>query len=602
MTTAQAVGAVSREAAEWYAINWQAINRNVRRLQVRIVQATKESRCGRVRALQRLLTHSYSGKVLAVRRVTENNGKKTPGVDQEIWDTPEKKTQAVHALKRRGYQSQPLRRVYIPKSDGKTMRPLGIPTMIDRGQQALHLLALDPVVETTADRNSYGFRQKRSCADAMVQCFLALRSANTQWILEGDIKSCFDKISHDWLLAHVPMDRVILQKWLKSGYMEKHVLHESMDGTPQGGIISPALANCALDGLERLLQGKYPAGKRLESLGGEKPCVNLVRYADDFVITSKSKELLEGEIKPLVEQFLQERGLELSPTKTVITHVEHGFDFLGQNVRRYPNGKLFITPSKKNVGTFLKGIRRIIKDAHGVSAADLIDQLNPKIRGWANYHRHVVSKRTFGGVDRAIFSSLLQWARRRHPNKSSRWFKPEYFERRKDRDWTFFGETCDDEGRPNKVWLYYAKSTPIKRQVKVKGEANPYDPTYETYFEEREGAHMLETFRVPALFAISGMNNVDSARSAIPKSLGSQAGACIIASPVCWAVPLVPRTAFSFIPSAMTGFIVSVFPFRNRVSAKEAFEGLELGEGKLSRPVLRGPSGRKAAWLLGSNY
>ena len=495
MTTAQAVGAVSREAAEWYAIDWQAIHRNVRRLQVRIVQATKESRWGKVRALQRLLTHSYSGKVLAVRRVTENDGKKTPGVDQEIWDTPEKKTQAVQALKRRGYQSQPLRRVYIPKSDGKTMRPLGIPTMKDRAQQALYLLALAPVVETTADKNSYGFRQQRSCADAMVQCFLALRSANTQWILEGDIKSCFDKISHDWLLAHVPMDRVILQKWLKSGYMEKHVLHDTADGTPQGGIISPALANCALDGLERLLQGKYPAGKRLKSLGGEKPCVNLVRYADDFVITSKSKELLEGEIKPLVEQFLQERGLELSPTKTVITHVEHGFDFLGQNVRRYPNGKLLIKPSKKNVGTFLDGIRRIIKDAHGVSAADLIDQLNPKIRGWANYHRHGVSKRTFGRVDHTLFSSLWQWARRRHPNKSPRWFKPKYFDRRGNRDWSFFGETRDDEGRPTKVWLYYAMSTPIKRHVKVKGEANPYDPTYETYFEEREGAHMLETFR-----------------------------------------------------------------------------------------------------------
>jgi RNA-directed DNA polymerase len=495
MTTAQAAGAVSREAAEWYAMDWRAINRNVRRLQVRIVQATKASRWGRVRALQRLLTHSYSGKVLAVRRVTENNGKKTPGVDQEIWDTPEKKTQAVHALKRRGYQSQPLRRVYIPKSDGKTMRPLGIPTMKDRAQQALYLLALAPVVETTADKNSYGFRQQRSCADAIEQCFKALRSANTQWILEGDIKSCFDKISHDWLLAHVPIDRVILQKWLKSGYMEKHVLHETTDGTPQGGIISPALANCALDGLERLLREKYPAGKRLKSLGDEKPCVNLVRYADDFVITSKSKELLEGEIKPLVEHFLQERGLELSPTKTVITHVEHGFDFLGQNVRRYPNGKLLIKPSKKSVGTFLDGIRRTIKAAHGMSAADLIDQLNPKIRGWANYHRHVVSKRTFGRVDHSIFSSLWQWARRRHPNKSPRWFKPKYFDRRGNRDWSFFGETCEDEGRPTQVWLYYAKSTPIKRHVKVKGEANPYDPTYETYFDEREGAHMLETFR-----------------------------------------------------------------------------------------------------------
>jgi RNA-directed DNA polymerase len=206
---------------------------------VRIAQATKEGNWSKVRALQRLLTHSYSGKVLAVRRVTENNGKKTPGVDKEIWNTPEKKTQAVHALKRRGYQPQPLRRVYIPKSDGKTMRPLGIPTMTDRAQQALHLLALDPVVETTADHNSYGFRQQRSCGDAIDQCFKALKNANTQWVLEGDIKSCFDRISHAWLLTHTPMDRVILKKWLTPGYMEKHVLHETTDGTPQGGIITP---------------------------------------------------------------------------------------------------------------------------------------------------------------------------------------------------------------------------------------------------------------------------------------------------------------------------------------------------------------------------
>jgi RNA-directed DNA polymerase len=213
MTTAQAVGAVSNEAQEWYAIDWRTIQRNVRRLQVRIAQATKEGRWGKVRALQRLLTHSYSGKALAVRRVTENNGKKTPGVDRTIWDTPGKKLRAVHELKRRGYRPQPLRRVYIPKSDGKTMRPLGIPTMIDRAMQALHLLALDPVAETSADKNSYGFRQQRSCADAIQQCFKALTNANTQWILEGDIRSCFDKISHDWLLAHVPMDRAILQKF-----------------------------------------------------------------------------------------------------------------------------------------------------------------------------------------------------------------------------------------------------------------------------------------------------------------------------------------------------------------------------------------------------
>jgi RNA-directed DNA polymerase len=495
MTTAPAVGAVSRDAAEWYGLDWQAINRNVRRLQVRIVQATKASRWGKVRALQRLLTHSYSGKVLAVRRVTENNGNKTPGVDNEIWDTPEKKTQAVHALKRRGYEPQPLRRVYIPKSDGRTMRPLGIPTMKDRAQQALHWLALDPVVETTADNNSYGFRQQRSCADAMEQCFKILSRPNPQWILEGDIKSCFDRISHDWLLAHVPMDRAILQKWLKSGYMEKHVLHETTDGTPQGGIISPALSNCALDGLERLLKEKFPTNKPLSSFGGKFPCVNLLRYADDFIITGRTKELLEGEIKPLVEQFLQQRGLELSPVKTVITHVEKGFDFLGQNVRKYPNGKLLIKPSKKNVKTFLGGIRKTIKAALGMSAADVIHELNPKIRGWANYHRHVVSKRTYVRVDHEIFSSLWRWARRRHPNKNTRWRKQKYFALHRGHDWSFFGEMCDDEGQPSQVWLCHARSTPIKRHVKVKGDANPYDPAYETYFEQREGAHMQDTFR-----------------------------------------------------------------------------------------------------------
>ena len=496
MTTVQTVGAVSRDAAEWFAIDWQSVNRNVRRLQVRIVQAWKAGKWNKVKALQRLLTCSYSGKVLAVRRVTENAGKKTPGVDGEIWDTPQKKARAVHALKRKGYQAQPLRRVYIPKkSDSKAVRPLGIPTMKDRAMQALHLLALAPIGETIADPNSYGFRLQRSSADAMDQCFLALRNANTQWILEGDIKACFDTISKDWLLTHVPMDKVILEKWLTAGYMDKRVLHETTDGTPQGGIISPTLANCALDGLERLLKDKYPTGTALKSFGDLCPSVNFIRYADDFAITGRTKELLEGEIKPIVEQFLQERGLELSPTKTVITHVEKGFDFLGQNVRRYPNGKLRIQPSKKNVKTILAGIRKTIKAALGKSAADLIEELNPKVRGWANYHRHVVSKRTFNHVDHAIFWSLWRWARRRHQNKNLGWIKEKYFERHQGRDWTFFGESYDEEGTPQKVRLLSASRTPITRHVKVRGEANPYDPAFETYFADREGAHMRDTFR-----------------------------------------------------------------------------------------------------------
>jgi len=291
------------------------------------------------------------------------------------------------------------------------------------------------------------------------------------------------------------MDRAILQKWLKAGYMDKHVFHETTDGTPQGGIISPALANCALDGLERLLKEKFPARKLLPSLRGKLSCVHFIRYADDFIITGRTKELLEEQVKPLVEQFLQLRGLELSPKKTVITHVEQGFDFLGQNVRKYPKGKLLIKPSKKNVKTFLDGIRKIIKAGLGLSAAELIDWLNPKIRGWANYHRHVVSKRVFQRVDHVIFISLWQWARRRHPEKSLGWLKQKYFERQGQDNWRFFGKSCDADGILHTVRLLPASHMPIRRHIKVKGEVNPYDPAYETYFEKREGDHMAESFR-----------------------------------------------------------------------------------------------------------
>jgi RNA-directed DNA polymerase len=258
---------------------------------------------------------------------------------------------------------------------------------------------------------------------------------------------------------------------------------------------SPALANMALDGLERVLKEKYPSRKLLKSLDNKNPSVNFIRYADDFIVTGRSKDLLERESKPLIEQFLRERGLELSPTKTVITHVKTGFDFLGQNVRRYPDGKRRIKPSKKNVETFLDDARRTIKTALGSSAADLIKELNPKIRGWANYHRHTMNKSTFARVDHEIFSSLWRWARRRHPGKTARWRKQKYFAQHKGQDWSFFGEMWDDDGQPSEIWLLRASNTPIKRHIKVQGDANPYDPAYETYFEQREEAHMRESFR-----------------------------------------------------------------------------------------------------------
>jgi len=222
--------------------------------------------------------------------------------------------------------------------------------------QALYLLALDPIAETTDDPNSYGFRQLRSTADAIEQCFgMLAKAASAKWVLEGDIKSCFDRISHDWILAHVPMDKAILRKWLKAGFLEDGILHPTDEGTPQGGICSPVIANMVLDGLEARLREVFPT----ETTRGGKSYsakVNLIRYADDFVITGRSKEQLDTEVKPLVEQFMKERGLELSQEKTVITHIEEGFDFLGQNVRTY-NGKMLIKPSKKSILSLLRRLR-----------------------------------------------------------------------------------------------------------------------------------------------------------------------------------------------------------------------------------------------------
>ena len=292
MTAELSAGAAPRELDGWHAIDWRAANENVRRLQARIVKATKEGRWGKVNALQHLLTHSWSGKVLAVKRVTENQGKRTAGVDKVTWATPKAKWIAIHALKRRGYTARPLRRVYIPKSNGKR-RPLGIPTMHDRAMQALYLLALDPIAEHTADPNSYGFRKERACRDAIDQCFRTLsKGRSPQWVLEGDIKSCFDRISHEWLLAHVPVDKAILRKWLKAGYMEQDAFFETDDGTPQGGIISPVLANLALDGLERELRAIWPKG----TTKADQAQVNLVRYADDFIITGRTQDLLETRV------------------------------------------------------------------------------------------------------------------------------------------------------------------------------------------------------------------------------------------------------------------------------------------------------------------
>src|SRR5947209_8262323 len=436
---AGSTGAPFHGVTDWHAIDWQSANHTVRQLQARIVKATQEKKWGKVKALQRLLTHSFSGKALAVRRVTENQGKNTPGVDKIIWNTPHKKINAVYSLRQRDYHPQPLRRTYIAKKNGKK-RALGIPCMKDRALQALYLLALDPVAETTADPNSYGFRPQRSTADAIEQCFTALGNLQSaQWILEGDIRSCFDGISHEWLLAHIPIEKAILKKWLKSGYMEKNTLYPTEEGTPQGGIISPVLANMTLDGLERRLRERFPK----TTVKGIAAKVNFIRYADDFIVTAASKELLEQEVKPLVEAFMQERGLELSSEKTCITHIEDGFDFLGQNVRKYKTGKqykLLIKPAQKNVHAHLEKLREIIKKNQTLSAGRLILLLNPIIRGWAQYHRHVVSANVFHDVDYAIYRRIRQRMIRRHPIKSNLMITKKTIKTHEGRNWVFYGE------------------------------------------------------------------------------------------------------------------------------------------------------------------
>jgi RNA-directed DNA polymerase len=484
MNVEQSMCAASGPEAQWEQINWSQCELNVRRLQERIVKATQEGRHGKVKALQWLLTHSFCGRALAVKRVTHNQGKNTPGVDGAIWSTPASRYKAIDTLRRRGYQPQPLRRVYIPKANGK-QRPLGIPTMKDRAMQALYLLALLPIAETTADPNSYGFRPKRSTADAIEQCFRALsQKYSARWVLEGDIRGCFDNISHAWMLDHIPTDKEVLTKWLKAGFMENRTLFPTEAGTPQGGIISPTLANLTLDGLERLLKETF---RRKEIQGKPyNPKVNFVRYADDFIITGCSKELLENEVKPLVERFMSERGLQLSPEKTCITHIEQGFDFLGQNLRRYGD-KLLITPSKKNMHAFLEKVRGEIRSNRALKQEYLIRLLNPIIGGWAYYHRHIEAGHAFRKVRMAIWHSLWRWATRRHPHKSGTWIVDRYWDCF-GRKWYFavLAGSHAQRSRSDVVRLADPTDIPILRYVKVKSDANPFDPHWRGYFESRK--------------------------------------------------------------------------------------------------------------------
>ena len=463
------------DAVQWESLDWTHCITKVRRLQARIVKAEQAGRHNKVKSLQRILTRSFAARALAVRKVTRNKGKNTPGVDGQRWRSPKAKSQAIETLTLRGYKPQPLRRVHIPKRNGKT-RPLGIPTMKDRAMQALFLLALQPIAEHRADGHSYGFRPFRSTQDANRQVFnLLSRKICPKYIFEADIKGCFDNISHDWLLENIPMNKSVLKGWLKAGFLEKKRLFPTDKGSPQGGIISPTIANMVLDGLQPLIaEIRGPKWRK------RHPGLRMVRYADDFIVTGRSPELLEDTIKPAIEAFLAERGLALSQEKTKITHIDEGFDFLGQNFRKH-RGKLLTTPSKKNVKNLLDKVRHLIKKHKTEEQSILIGMLNPIIRGWANYHSSICAAKAYSKVDSEIWKALWRWAKRRHPTKSRRWIKTRYWPPYKGRFWDFSCRTKDGK----RAVLFRADSTHIERHFKIREGANPFDPEWEEHLAQR---------------------------------------------------------------------------------------------------------------------
>lgn len=468
-------GASATSKFHWNAINWKQVESEVYRLQLRIAKAVREGRHGKAKALQWLLTHSFNAKLLAVKRVVQNTGKDTPGIDNVLWRTSPQRLKAALSLKRRGYKAQPLRRVMIPKKEGQK-RPLSIPTMKDRAMQALHLLALEPIAEMKANKNSYGFRPKRSAQDALTYGFIVLaRKDSAQWILDADIHSCFDRISHTWLCNNIPMDRRMLTTWLKAGYIEEGAFHRTLTGTAQGGIISPTLLNMTLSGLE-------DAVKKAVSLRDK---VNICIYADDFIITGVTREVLEQKVMPTVTAFLKERGLELSHKKTKITHIDEGFDFLGMTIRKY-NGKFLTQPSKRSVLDFVAGLRHTLKSHWGTPPDKLIHILNPKMRGWTQYYRHVCSKRAFNYVDFRMYNLLWKWARRRHPNKGAFWIKKKYFLSKGTQNWIFAAPVIGKDGAKTHLKLIQAHKVSIRRYIKIQAQATPYDKQYKAYFERRK--------------------------------------------------------------------------------------------------------------------
>lgn len=479
---------VSRRTLDWESTDWKTAYRSVRTLRRRIYSATVERDWKRVRSLQKLMLRSRSNLLVSIRRVSQiNRGKATPGVDRELAVTPTDRAILAERLAGlKAWEPLPTRRVYIPKARGKK-RPLGIPSLIDRCQQAMVLNALEPSWEARFEGVSYGFRPGRCVHDAIERIHLATKSGSHRvWILDADIKGCFDNIDHEALMDAIGgfPAREMIRRWLKAGYMEDGAFYDTEQGTPQGGVISPLLANIVLHGMEDALGIEYRGGVNATYV--KRWCPVFVRYADDFVVICQTRNMAL-QAKEQVSAFLAERGLHLAEEKTCIRHIREGFDFLGFNIRSYPvrdraaGEKTLIKPSKDAVKAFKKKVKGVFQGHNGKEIGRLITTLNPVLRGWTNFYRHCVAGKVIADIEHYVNVLQRLWIRRAHPRKPKKWRMRKYFGRH------FachtFASTFMD--KRSGAFMFHPASVPIERWVKVKHRCSPDDPELVAYWKRR---------------------------------------------------------------------------------------------------------------------